>query len=213
MTSGEFEKNSWGWQVSQLQQQVGEWVELQLSRFGSNLPNLPPRLPKWSIELIRAIAWVLLALVILWLVWQLWRLLEPYIYSLISPPASTTKLTTSQAQLSVEEWLKRSQAKRRKGNYREACRCLYMAMLQRLHDSAIAPDQISRTDGEYLQIVNQLPQSQYYQTLIATHEQLCFGDSEILPETFDSCQQAYREIDISFSAKNTPRGQHKEQGE
>lgn len=194
MTSGEFEKNSWGWQVSQLQQQAGEWIELQLSRFGSNLPNLPQGLPKWSIDLIRAIALLLLALVLLWLVWQLWRLLEPYIYSFISPTASTTKLTTQVTQLSVEAWLKRSQAYWRGGNYREACRCLYMAMLQNLHDNAIAPHQTSRTDGEYLQIVNQLPQSQYYQTLITTHEQLCFGNGEILPETFDSCQQAYREI-------------------
>jgi hypothetical protein len=68
-----------------------------------------------------------------------------------------------------------------------------MATLQRLHDSAIAPHQPSRTDGEYLQLVQQLPQSQSYQALIATHEQLCFN-AEIVPENFSQCQQAYQEI-------------------
>lgn len=211
MTSGEFEKNSWGWQLSQLQQQAGEWIELQLSRFGSNVPNLPKwSLPRWLVDLTGAIAWLILGLVLVWVFWQLWRLLEPYLYSFISPTASTTKVTTLATQLSPEAWFARSQTYFRAGNYRLACRCLYMAMLQRLHDSAIAPHQSSRTDGEYLQLVNSLPQSQSYQTLIATHEQLCFGNAQILPETYDACQQAYREIDISSYSKNTPTRQQGE---
>ena len=191
----EFEKNSWGWQISQFQQQVGEWLELQLSHFGSNLPNLPNwSLSRWSLNLIFAIAWLLVALVVFWLVWQLWRFLQPYLYSLGFQTEKSTGISTTTTQLSQEAWLKRSQVYFNNGNYREACRCLYMAMLQRLDESAIAPHQPSRTDGEYLQLVQQLPLSQSYQTLIATHEQLCFGDVEILPENYNSCQQAYREI-------------------
>lgn len=194
MTSGEFEKNNFGWQLFVLQQQASEWIELQLSGFGSNLPSSPSGLPGWAVDLFKAIAWLLLGLVLFWLFWQLWRVLEPYLYSLISPTTSTTRVTKVPTELSAKAWFARSQSYFNQGNYREACRCVYMAMIQRLHETAIAPDQISRTDGEYLQLVNSLPNSPSYRTLITTHEQLCFGNAEILPETFERCQQAYREI-------------------
>ncbi|MHC5725198.1 MAG: DUF4129 domain-containing protein, partial [Nostoc sp.] len=35
---------------------------------------------------------------------------------------------------------------------------------------------------------------QPYETLITTHEQLCFGNAEILPDNYQQCRQAYREI-------------------
>ncbi len=195
MTKGEFERTSWSWQSAQFQKQVEEWIELQLSRFNSNLPNLPEwSLPKWATDLAKAIAVLLVGLLLIWLCWQLWKRLEPYLYSFISQGTASSVTTNQVNQLSVEAWLKRSQAYFNQGNYREACRCLYMALLQRLHDKAIAPHQPSRTDREYLQLVQQLPQSRSYQTLIATHEQLYFGNAEILPETFEQCQQAYREI-------------------
>lgn len=195
MTTGDFEKNSWGWQLSVFQRQVGEWWELQKSKFESALPRVPNwSLPKWSEDLIKAIAWLLLGLVLLRLGWQLWRLLEPLLYSLVSQAKKSDRITTTTSELPEDAWLKRSQTYFHKGNYREACRCLYMAMLQRLHDKAIAPHQQARTDGEYLQLVQELPQSQSYQTLIAIHEQLCFGNAEMRPETFAQCQQAYGEI-------------------
>ncbi len=134
-----------------------------------------------------------MGLLLIWLCWQLWRLLQPYLYSYVSQTGSTG-ITTQASELSVAAWLKRSQTYFSQGNHRKAYRCLYMATLQRLHESAIAPHQPSRTDGEYLQLVQQLPQFQSYQTLIATHEQLCFGNAEIVPETFSQCQQAYQEI-------------------
>ena len=196
MTTGEFEKTSWSWQIAQFQKQVGEWIELQFSRFDSSMPNLPEwSLSKWATDLIKAIAVLLVGLLLIWLCLQLWKQLEPYVYSFISPERNAASSVTTQTnQLSVEAWLKRSQAYLNQGNYREACRCLYMVILQRLHDNAIAPHQPSRTDREYLQLIQQLPQSRSYQTLIATHEQLYFGNAEILPETFEQCQQAYREI-------------------
>ena len=191
MSAGEFEKNSLGWQLLQLQKQVGEWWELQLSR-SPNLPS-PPGLAGWAVDLFKAIAWLILGLLVFWLVWQLWRVLEPYLYSLISS-RPTTRVTKQPEVLSKDAWFALAQSYFNQGNYREGCRCLYMAMLQHLHQSAIAPEQKSRTDGEYLQLVNSLPQSQSYRTLINTHEQLCFGNADILPETFARCEQAYREI-------------------
>ena len=200
MPIGSFEKTNWDWQLSQFQKQVGEWVELQFSRFESALPK--SSWPRWLInapwlrELLKAAVWLLLGLFLTWLGWQLWRLLKPYLYSLSSlSGAAGASATTRVNELSAQAWLQRSQECFRQGNYREACRCLYLAMLQRLNDTGIAPHQPSRTDGEYRQLVQQLPQSQSYQTLITTHEQLCFGNAEMKPETFDQCRQAYREIE------------------
>ncbi len=110
MTIGDFEKTSWGWQLSQLQQQVGEWLELQTSRFERSLPLSKWSLPRWSEDLIKAIAWLLVPLSLVWLCWQLWRLLQPYLYFFVSQTRnSTDKITTQASELSVAAWLKRSQ--------------------------------------------------------------------------------------------------------
>jgi hypothetical protein len=200
MPTGSFEKTSFGWQLSQLQQRVGEWWELQTSRFAPNLPDVS--VPSWlDSPLMRTIAkaafWVIVALLLSWAALQIMRLLSPYFYTLtnqLSQPADrATK--TSDSELSVAGWLQRSQKFQQQGNYREACLCLYMAMLQRLNDTGLVPHQSSRTDGEYLQLVQQLPKPTPYQTLLVTHQELCFSNTEASRSVFDECQEAYREID------------------
>ncbi|WP_026732774.1 DUF4129 domain-containing protein [Fischerella sp. PCC 9605] len=199
MTTDSFEKTSWGWQISLFQQQVGEWFEYQLSRFDATLPELPSgwSIDPWFISLLKFLFWLGLGLFLAWLVWQLWREFSPYLYSWL---ARGSNLNNSDAkvqdnELSVANLLARSQEFYRQENYREACRCLYLAMLQHLHEKAILPHKKSRTDGEYLQLLGlSRPQIQPYETLITTHERLCFGSTEILPENYEQCQQAYQEI-------------------
>lgn len=199
MSNGSFEKDSLGWQLSQLQQRFGEWWELQLSRFASNPSQAS--LPSWwnspIIEMLaKAAFWLILGLLLTWIGLQIWRWLHPYLYSLRqSFNHPTQKVTQTPAQsLSVAGWLQRSQKFQQQGNYREACRCLYMAMLQRLSDNGIAPHESSRTDGEYLKLVQQLPQPKPYRTLLMTHQQLCFSNTETSSSDFEQCQQAYQEI-------------------
>jgi len=200
MPTGSFEKTSFGWQLSQLQQRVGEWWELQTSRFAPNLPDVS--VPSWLDSRVvwiiaKAAFWVILALLLSWAALQIMRLLSPYFYTLtnqLSQPADrATK--TSDSELSVAGWLQRSQKFQQQGNYREACLCLYMAMLQRLNDTGLVPHQSSRTDGEYLQLIQQLPKPTPYQTLLVTHQELCFSNTEASRSVFDECQEAYREID------------------
>jgi hypothetical protein len=199
MSAGSFEKNNLGWQFGQLRQRVEEWFELKTSGL---LPNVS--VPSWGdspvLEMIfKAVFWLMVGLLLAWTSWLIWRLLRPYLYSLTKqlnqPTDKATK--TSASESSVADWLGRSQKFQQQGNYREACRCLYMAMLQRLNDSGIAPHQSSRTDGEYLQLIQQLPQPQPYQTLLVTHQQLCFSNAEASSSVFEQCQQAYREIEVS----------------
>ncbi|MFM7426328.1 MAG: hypothetical protein ACKO7W_15265 [Elainella sp.] len=56
MSSGTYAKNSLGWQVQQLSQQVGEWIERLLSNSSGNLPDETP-LPEW---LLQTLFWLLL---------------------------------------------------------------------------------------------------------------------------------------------------------
>ncbi|MEH1790590.1 DUF4129 domain-containing protein [Nostoc sp.] len=194
-----FEKTSWSWQLSQFQQQAGEWWEYQFYRFEQALPELPTgwSISPWLAELLKFLFWLVLGLFIAWVCWRLWREFSPYIYSWLNKTGNLIdfRVKTPSGESSIALLLERSQEFYRQGNYREACRCIYLAMLQQLHQNATAPHKLSRTDGEYLQLLRSaVTPIQPYETLITTHEQLCFGNADILPDNYEQCRQAYREI-------------------
>ena len=198
MAADSFDRNSLSWQLQQLGQRVGEWLEAQFSRNSPNLPQTPNwAFPTWILEVM---FWAIVLSVTIWLSWQLFRLLAPY-WTRSQAQSAIQKLRTASKEeaRSVAGWVRQMQEFQCQGNYREACRALYMAMLQRLNDTKLVPHQSSRTDGEYWQVVQPLPQSQAYQTLIRTHEQLCFGYGVISADVFDRCQRAYQEIERTES--------------
>ncbi|GAB1538609.1 hypothetical protein NUACC21_12710 [Scytonema sp. NUACC21] len=193
-----FEKTSWSWQFFQVQQQVGEWIEYQFSGFNWN-PQLQNgwKISSWLFNLLNFIFWLLLSLFLLWASWQFWQALRPYFYSWLAKTRNSTGSSNKgqESDLSAAAWLTRSQEFYRQGNYREACRCLYFAMLQHLHEGQILPHKVSRTDGEYLQLLQiSVTPIQPYETLITTHEQLCFSNTDVAGENYEHCQQAYQEI-------------------
>ncbi|HLO47755.1 MAG TPA: DUF4129 domain-containing protein [Kamptonema sp.] len=196
MSAGSFEKNSFGWQLVQLQQRVQEWWELKTSHASPNL-----QLPSWFNSplfwnIAKAVFWLILIILVIWVISQLWQWLRPYVYTLRKVGQRTEDGTQkTKKEISATGWLQRSQKFKTQGNYREACRCLYMAMLQRLNDVGSVPHQVSRTDGEYWQLIDSLPQPIPYQTLLTTHELLYFGNAEATPSVFEECEQAYREIE------------------
>jgi hypothetical protein len=198
MSADTFEKTSWSWQLSQFQQQVGEWIEFQLDRFQGGLSRLSPGwMSPWLINLLKFLFWLILALFLAFVLWRLWQEFSPYVYSWLSRGRNAADAAAKNRadDLSVALWLERSQSFYRQGNYREACRCLYLAILQHLHDTKLIPHKFSRTDGEYLKLLrSNVTPVQPYETLITTHEQLCFSNAEILPENYQQCQQAYQEI-------------------
>jgi Domain of unknown function (DUF4129) len=202
MPVNSFQKDSWNWQLKQIQQQIGEWWELQIDKLADDLSEVS--LPSWiDPPLLKAIAfgvaWVLLALLLSWAVFRTWRVLRPYIYGLKNQLSQQVDngMKKSSEDLSLNRWLGRSQKFQEQGNYSEACRCLYMAMLQRLNDSGIALHLASRTDGEYLQLIQQLPQAQPYQILLNVHQQLCFSNAEASHSLFEECKQAYHQLETS----------------
>ena len=195
MAADSFDKNSLGWQLQQLGQRVSEWLE---ARFPKSSPNLP-QVPEWSFPtgILEGLFWAIVLSAVLLLSWQLVRLLTFYLArsQAHSAQLKLQKTTAKAEERTVAGWIRQMQEFQRQGNYREACRALYLAMLQRLNDTRLVAHQSSRTDGEYWQVVQPLPQSQAYQTLIRAHEQLCFGDATVSADLFDRCQQAYQEIE------------------
>ncbi len=195
MSESSFEKTNFGWQLAQSQQRFLEWWELKTAQ---TMPNV--ELPSWfDSPILRAIAratfWVILALLAVWATWQIWQLLRFYVHN-FQKRARQTDISPKQTieDSSVAEWFLRSQKLQQQGKYRQACRCLYMATLQRLNDAGIVVYQASRTDGEYLQLIQKLPQPAPYETTIAIHQQLYFGNAEASQSTFEQCQQAYQQI-------------------
>ncbi|HIK08000.1 MAG TPA: DUF4129 domain-containing protein [Trichormus sp. M33_DOE_039] len=200
MSTETFAKTSWDWQLSQFQQRIGEWLEYEFYRFDNVLPEISPdwKLSPWLANLLNFLFWLVVVLFVAVVIWRLWREFNPYIYAWLAnnSDAGNARSKMSSENLSVTTLLERSQQLYRQGNYREACRCVYLAILQHLHDTKTLLHQPSRTDAEYLQLLklgNQTP-LQPYETLITTHEQLCFGNAQMLPENYQQCRQAYQEI-------------------
>ena len=197
MAAQTFEKTNLAWEFQQQIERFNEWLELLLSNNQNQLPQISWE--PWLLDLlwlvVRTIFWLMLGLLLIWLGWQLWENWKKYYDFLpVSENATETK-TTGINKLKVSTWIERSRKFYRQENYKEAVRCLYMAMLQKLNDRGIIMDETSRTDGEYRQLIQNLPNREAYQILLNSHEQLCFANSPISLEIFQRCQQAYQEIE------------------
>jgi hypothetical protein len=192
----EFARDNLGWQIQQLQQKVSQWWEWQFRQFNPDLPNI--KTPDWDwLDFlwltVKNIMIVLLVTLIIWAMWRIWLLLRPYFYDLQRQSFQRYQQAI-QADISVGEWLERSQKYQRQGDYYQACRHIYLAMLQHLHERGLIPHQSSRTDGEYLELILRFPQPTAYQTLLDIHQRLCFGSQLASPSLLQTCQVAYQDI-------------------
>lgn len=76
------EKTNWGWQFSQFQQKVGEWVEYELGRYKVDLPQSSGwSINSWLETFVNLVFWVLLLLFLAWVFLLLWQEFSPYLYS------------------------------------------------------------------------------------------------------------------------------------
>ncbi|MEA5468624.1 DUF4129 domain-containing protein [Spirulina sp. 06S082] len=192
-----FQKNSLGWQWRKLQQRFYEWLTLKDPNNTDTDTDTSSWFdsPIWEI-LAKGIFWLVVVSLSVWVLWVLWQLLEPYLYTAFKSPGQSQQTRGKIIkEVSASIWVARAKKAQERGNYREACICLYMAMLQRLDETGIAPHQPSRTDGEYLQIVGELPKPEPYQILLATHQALCFGNTEPTRSLFQQCQNAYDRVE------------------
>jgi hypothetical protein len=186
------EKTSWRWQLEQLQQQVGEWIEVKLRSNDRdlNLDIFPP----WLGPLLIRLVWLVLAGLAIWIGY---RIIYPYWQRWVARN-NQSKLTLDRSPervYTVSELLAQSRQFQQADDYTQASRWLYLAMLQRLNDANLIPHQFSRTDREYLHLLRTIPMVNIGEILVSIHEQLHFGDRDISSADFDQCQQAYQQIE------------------
>ncbi|MGK7890295.1 MAG: DUF4129 domain-containing protein [Leptolyngbyaceae cyanobacterium] len=191
MANGSYAKDGIGWQIQQAQRRFSEWAEVQFANTAPDIdPGPLPGFPSWVVDVLLVLFWVLVAGAVIWLVVTLFG---PDLMAWLNRQPTVGQPTVQHQETpSAAAWVKRSHQWQQQGNYREACRALYMAMIERLHETQQVPRKLSRTDGEYRICVSQLNPPQAYQLLINVHEQLCFGDREISADLFQRCQQAYQ---------------------
>jgi hypothetical protein len=189
------EKTSWRWQLGQLQQRVGEWLEVKFRTEDRDLKL--DIFPAWLGPLLVNITLLLLAGAIAWVGYYI---VYPYLRQLwqnINLPKSD--LGQSSELGTIAQMLAKSQQFQQAGDYTQASRWLYLAMLERLNDANLIPHRSSRTDREYLSLLNNVPIANVGEILVSIHEQLHFGDCRIAPADFNRCQQAYQQIDREIS--------------
>jgi hypothetical protein len=197
MSGVNIEKDNLGWQIHQTAQKITEWWELQTRRSTKNIPEVD--LFSWLFHPLTALIaqivfWLILATLLIWLILLALDILKPYISQIKNNNFTQIQAKNQAKTISVDEWWLRAKKLEKKGHYRQACQCLYMAMLQELHQIGIAPQQASRTDGEYLKLVENLPNPRPYQTLLIRHQQLYFSQLESSLTILTECQQAYQQI-------------------
>ena len=194
MKTESFEKSNLDWQLRQLYQNFSEWWELQWYKFFGHLANTRfPTLENpdfWAKLIADSLLFLLLALIIgiLWRTRRFWLSYLQQWRSFSLPTFASTE------PVSVNEWLQRSQSYQQKGDYYQACRCLYLGMLQHLHEQGLIAQSVSRTDEEYRLLVLELPEPDPYETLLIIHEQLCFAQQPASPSLYFRCQQAFQQI-------------------
>ncbi|MGC9525492.1 MAG: DUF4129 domain-containing protein [Limnospira sp.] len=198
-TSDRFEQESLGWQVQMLQRRVSQWWEFQQNRFADRIPeySLPFNLDWIDWGLLWGVIQIAGVCLAGWLLLRLGWLLGRRLHLLLVrefPQSGYFSPSSNREEMSVQGWVKRSQLLQRERRYREACICLYFAVIRQLHDSGIVPNSLSRTDGEYLQLLRNFPQNDAYETLLTIHQKVCFASGEVSSADFDRCQDAYRAI-------------------
>ena len=193
------EKTSWRWQLEQLQQQLGEWIEVKLR---SNDRDLQLDIfPPWLGALLVRLTWLILAGLIIWFGY---RVIYPYLQKWIERNKQSKSLldVVSVPAYTVVELLNKSQQFQQDGDYTQASRWLYLAMLQQLNDANLIPHQFSRTDREYLQLLRTVPIIDVGEILVSIHEQLHFSNKRIEIAEFDRCQAAYQQIEDQLAVSN-----------
>ncbi|MEM9947959.1 MAG: DUF4129 domain-containing protein [Cyanobacteria bacterium P01_D01_bin.36] len=203
--------SSIGWQARQLLSRVNQAIEYRFSQTDVDLPDW--EWPDWLRfdfpEIVgQIIFWFVISALTLWLAWLLYLSLEPMVTEWLAKDQKWTRFGQTGLEEEVErsagEWLKEAQALAKAGQYGEACKALYRATLQQLHEREMVRHLSSRTDGEYLAALAKrsevgeadpgLTVPRPYQLLIGTHERLVFAGTSASAEIFKRCRRAYEEI-------------------
>ncbi|WP_298617916.1 DUF4129 domain-containing protein [uncultured Thermosynechococcus sp.] len=129
-------------------------------------------------------------------VWRWWQRRSP-------SPSTRLISTLGERPKAVGEWLELAQNLQLAGDYRGACRALYMALLYRLQEAGWLRLQPHCTNGDYLRELERLFQlgerspsvRRSIQHLFQVHSRSYYGAEAVDAETLATCQAAYFEVE------------------
>jgi hypothetical protein len=199
MTTASFQKDSLGWRFQQFTQEINEWFEAFFSDRSSDLPD--EVLPQWTIpeRWIDGLFWLLVGGMLGWMLWRISPSLKRWGRSVWkSQPWKTIVPAPRSSLVTPQQWLHESERWAKQGNYTEACRSLYLSLLQWFHEQQVIVQHNSRTDREYTQLLprclKSFPKIEAATIVLQTHERLCFSHQVVGEEEFLTCRQAYQDI-------------------
>ena len=194
MSSPNFEKTNPAWDLRLWQQQSSEWFERILSSWqpidSPDNPNpvQPPPIPTqfWTL-----VFWLLVLALITTIVWNLYPIVQRIITQ--SQPERLPASVPSPIDRTQIQWLQQAKKAQGKGDYTQACRALYFAMITRLQDQTFLSKDPSLTNGEYRHLLK--TRSPAYRTLINAHDESLYTDRPMTQDRYAECDRAYRDID------------------
>jgi hypothetical protein len=202
------------WQISRFWRMGNEAAEYFVIEFLRNLRwntnGQGGEEPSWLGQLIWGVAIVFFVIAVaallyfigrlVWLIFQNWRR---------GVRLSQGRQTELARPGTVASWLEQAQQLQSSGDYAGACRALYMAFLIRLDEGQWLRQDPARTDREYLRRLDALwvlakkplqLRDAFYQ-ILNTHEQIEFAGSPVSAENFQTCQQAYQQLEPELVEK------------
>jgi hypothetical protein len=192
-----YQESNLAWQLQQLGQNVGEWLQWQGQRFWGRVPNVEiPEIENWQWWehlIFHGLLWlgIGLAIAVLWWNRKTWQRYWANLNDLELRPSLPVN------EPGVGHWRKLAQQAAQRGDYYQACRHLYLALLRLLQEQKLVEQNPALTDQEYQQLLANLSQSETetYERVFSIHQQLCFGQQPASLELFHHCQAAIAAIE------------------
>jgi hypothetical protein len=108
----------------------------------------------------------------------------------------TKGATTVEELLDAEGWSKQAEKLAVSGDYKGACRAIYLSLLQKLHENEIAIFAPAKTNYEYSYTLSKYPAVQApFKELAERVELIWFGNKEAAPEDYQQSKEQLQGMD------------------
>jgi Domain of unknown function (DUF4129) len=197
--ASQFEKTNFAWDFRLWQQRTGEWFERIQANWQPSIPDTPNssvRPPEVLPQVWTTLFWLLVVALVTVILWNLYPIVDRY-FATQRPQRPTPEPATPDR--SQTEWIQQARQAQSQGDYTQACRALYLAMIKKLQDQSLLSTDPSLTNGEYRHLLKTRSRPQPYRTLINAHDESLYTDRKLSAERYAECDRAYREIDQEVS--------------
>lgn len=142
---------------------------------------------------VEVITWIIVVAVVLFLVFIIVKLVLHYRQT--EKKEFQSLLSDIQETLNSKSWADRAVVYYQQGNYRSACRALYMAVIFFLDEKEVIKYDKAKTNFEYLQTVRS--QEALYENLkpiVKTFEYLWYGEHNGTEKDYEACLAHYKQV-------------------